>query len=132
MRERVEPDAALDNLAKQVIGACIEVHRQLGPGYLESTYGKALAIELRERDVPFEKEAMVRLQYKSHEVGEGRLDFLIGGRLVVELKAVDSLADIHTAQVLAYLKATGHQLGLLINFNQTKLIDGLKRVVLSA
>lgn len=131
-RKRVEPGKELDALAREVIGAAIEVHRHLGPGYLESVYEEALAVELRLRGVVFERQRPIAVAYKGVSVGEGRIDVLVGEKLIVELKAVDSLAPIHTAQVLSYLKATGLKLGLLINFNVPVLKDGVKRVVLSS
>ncbi len=126
-----EPSKELDLFAHKVIGAAIEVHRLIGPGYLESVYEEALSVELNLRNIPFTRQVIISVNYKDHAVGEGRLDFLVGGNLVVELKAVDSLAPIHTAQVLSYLKATGRQLGLLINFNTPILKNGLKRIVFS-
>jgi len=128
---RVEPSGELDLLAKEVIGAAIEVHRHLGPGYLEKTYEEALAIEFGLRGVPFTRQHPIELIYKGHPIGEGRLDFLVDGQLVVELKAVEALSDVHKAQVIAYLRATGHVLGLLVNFNVAVLKDGVKRIVLS-
>ena len=126
-----EPDAETDALAHAVIGASIEVHRQLGPGFLEQLYEEALCVELRLRDVPFQRQKLVKAEYKGIYVGEGRLDLLVGQRLVVELKAVKSFAPIHRARVISYLKLTGHQLGLLINFNVPVLKDGVQRVVLT-
>jgi GxxExxY protein len=128
---RTEPDAALDQLAHEVIGAAIEVHRVLGPGFLESVYEEALAIELGLRGVPYVRQAAAAVQYKGHLVGEGKLDLLVNGKLIVELKAADSILPIHSAQVISYLKATGCRLGLLINFNAPVLRDSIKRVVLS-
>jgi GxxExxY protein len=128
---RREPSARADDLATAVIGAAIEVHRILGPGYLEKTYEKALAVEFDLRGIPFSRQHQVALTYKGHAVGEGFLDFLVGDELVVELKTVDALAEIHKAQVIAYLKATSHILGLLINFHVPVLRDGVKRVVYS-
>ena len=125
----VEPTKELDRLASATIGAAIEVHRQLGPGYLESIYEEALSIELDARRIPFARQVPVAVTYKGHAVGEGRLDLLIAGNLIVELKAVDALAPIHVAQVLSYLKATGHPLGLLMNFNVPTLKSGIKRIV---
>ncbi len=130
--ERREPDRELDRLAHAVIGAAIEVHRLLGPGFLESVYEEAMCIELQLRGISFTRQPVVAVDYKGHPVGEGRLDLLVGGKLVVELKAVDALASIHTAQMVSYLKVTGHQLGLLINFNVPLLKDGIKRVILSS
>ena len=124
-----EPDAQLDQLAHDVIGAAIEVHRVLGPGFLESTYAKALAIELTRGSIPFESESPIELLYKGEPLGEGRIDLLVAGRLVVELKAVEKLAPIHHAQVISYLKITGQSLGLLINFNEVVLRDGIKRII---
>lgn len=126
-----EPSKELDLLAHEIIGAAIEVHRLIGSGYLESVYEEALSVELSLRDIPFARQVIIGVNYKGRAVGEGRLDFLVGGKLVVELKAVDMLAPIHTAQVLSYLKATSRQLGLLINFNTPILKNGLKRIVLS-
>jgi GxxExxY protein len=130
-RPRTEPDAESDRLAQEVIGAAIEIHRALGPGFLESVYEQAMGIELGLRGISSERQVPVAVNYKGHSIGESRLDLLVDGRLVVELKAVDQFAPIHTAQVMSYLKATGHQLGLLINFNVVRLKDGVKRVVLS-
>ncbi len=127
----VEPSRELDLLARQVIDAAIEVHRSLGPGFLESVYEQALGIELESRGIPFVRQPSVAVNYKGHPIGEGRLDLLVGDALVVELKAVDAIAPIHTAQVISYLKASRHQLGLLINFNVPILKEGIKRIILS-
>lgn len=126
-----EPSAKADKLAKTVIDACIEVHRTLGPGYLESVYEEALAKELALRQIPFEQQKAIDVNYKGAPVGQARLDFLIDDLLVVELKAVESLAPIHTAQVISYLKAGKFQLGLLINFNTSLLKHGIKRIALT-
>ena len=123
-----EPGDELDRLSYEVIGACIEVHRELGPGYLESHYEEALCVELTLRNISFERQAPFSLDFKGHAIGSGKLDLLVGGLLVVELKACDELAPIHTAQVISYLKATGRRLGLLINFNVRRLKDGVKRI----
>jgi len=127
-----EPDKEIDDLANAVIGAAIEVHRVLGPGYLESVYEEALAIEFELRGISFERQKPIRVDYKGRGVGEGRLDLLVGGRLIVELKAVDAFAPIHTAQVMSYLKTMNLPLGLLINFNVPLLKHGIKRVILSS
>lgn len=128
---RQEPSREADDLATAVIGAAIEVHRVLGPGYLEIVYERALAFELELRGVPFERQSPVCVAYKGREVGEGRLDLLVGGTLIVELKTVDVLAPIHTAQIMSYLKAMRLPLGLIINFKVPVLKQGIKRVVLS-
>ena len=118
-------------LSKEIIGAAIEVHRQLGPGLLESAYEECLAYELSQRDLPFERQKPVPVSYKDVQLDCGfRLDLLVGGLVVVELKAVDKLVPIHQAQRLTYLKLTGCKLGLLLNFNVLRLRDGIKRVVL--
>jgi GxxExxY protein len=106
------------------------VHRALGPGFLESVYEEALAIELAERGIPFSRQHIVGVAYKGRIVGEGKLDFLVSNQLVVELKTVDTLSPIHTAQLLSYLKATQCRIGLVINFNVPILVKGIKRIVL--
>lgn len=118
-------------LTEKVIGAAIEVHRILGPGYLESIYEEALVHELQLRNIPLERQKVININYKDKTIGEGRLDLLVDQCLIIELKAVNELADIHVAQVLSYLKTTGLQLGLLINFNTKYLRDGIKRVIKS-
>jgi GxxExxY protein len=110
-KAREEPGEEQDRLAHAVIGAAIEVHRHLGPGFLESVYQKALEIEFRLRGIPAQPQYHLDLTYKEEPVGEDRLDFVVGGTLVVELKAVDALAPIHRAQVISYLRATGLRLG---------------------
>jgi GxxExxY protein len=120
----------LDILARRTIGAAIEVHRSLGPGFLESVYEEALAIELGLQNIPFARQVTIAVPYKGHIVGESRVDILVANALVVELKAVDLLAPIHSAQLISYLKATGHRLGLLINFNVPILKEGIKRLAL--
>lgn len=126
----LEPSAEANHQANLVIGAAIEVHRHLGPGFLESVYEECLGIELAERRISFQRQHLITVQYKGRAAGESRLDFLVGGILVVELKAVGVLAPIHKAQVISYLKATGLGLGLLLNFNTVTLRDGIERVVL--
>ena len=126
-----EPGHHLDSLAAQVVDAALDVHRTLGPGFLESVYEEALSVELRLRGIPHCRQAPVTVQYKGFSVGEGRIDLLVDGSLVVELKAVESLAPIHVAQVLSYLKASRLHLGLLITFNVPQLRRGVRRVVLS-
>jgi GxxExxY protein len=119
----------IEYYANLVIGAAIEVHREIGPGYLEAAYEGALAHEFDLRHIPYEQQAPIGVTYKQVLVGQSRLDFLVGECLVVELKAVEGLSPIHQAQVISYLKATGLNLGLLINFNVTMLKSGLRRVV---
>ena len=119
-----------EGFANAVIGAAIEVHRSLGPGFVESVYEEAMCVELALRNIPFARQAAIRISYKGNKVGEGRLDLLVGNGLIVELKAVEALAPVHTAQLLSYLKATNHKLGLLINFNVKLLKQGIVRLVL--
>ncbi len=130
-REKREPDPIVDQLAYSVIGAAIEVHKALGPGFLESVYEEALCIELRLRNIGFTKQPEIGVMYKGRPIGRGRLDLLVGDCLVVELKAVEALLPIHKAQIISYLKATGHSFVLLINFNVPILKRGNQRVVLS-
>ena len=92
-------------LTNAVIGAAIEVHRMLGPGFLDSVYEEALCHELTLRRIPFERQASISVTYKGRTVGEGRMDLRVGGQLVVELKSVDTLAPVHTAQLLSYMRA---------------------------
>ena len=121
----------LNALTHEVIGAAIEVHRSLGPGFLESVYEEALCMELYDRDIAFQRQHEVTVRYKERTVGTGRVDLIIRETIVVELKAVDALAPIHTAQLLSYLRVTGYPLGLLINFNVATLKDGIRRIALS-
>ena len=119
----------LSELSGAVIGAAIEVHRELGPGLLESAYELALERELGLRKVPVQRQVAVPLEYKGLELGDGfRLDLLVDDALVVEVKAVDRLQPIHEAQLLTYLKLANKRLGLLINFNERTLKEGVKRV----
>jgi GxxExxY protein len=121
----------LESLAHATIGAALEVHKLLGPGYLESVYEEALSIEMRLRNVPFERQVPISVYYKGESIGESRLDYVVGKQLVVELKAVEQFAPIHTAQVISYLRSTNFQLGLLLNFNVSLMKDGIRRIVLT-
>ncbi|MBC7225849.1 MAG: GxxExxY protein [Thermoflexales bacterium] len=119
-------------LSNRIIGAALEVHRQLGPGLLESAYEECLAYELSLHGIPFERQKPIPVVYKGIRLDCGfRVDLLVDNLVVVELKAVDTLMPIHQAQVLTYLKLTGCRLGLLINFNVVRLREGIKRVVLN-
>ena len=113
----------------EIIGACIEVHRHLGPGLLESTYERCLAHELALRQLPYQRQVHLPVTYKGTHVDCGyRLDFVVAETFLVELKAVERLQPIHTAQVLTYLKLTGLSVGLLVNFNVPVLKQGLRRL----
>ena len=121
----------LNQLTDKIIGVAIEVHRELGPGLLESAYQRALAYELTLRGIAFEEQKLCPIKYKGLIIEDAyRLDFLVDGVVVVELKTVECLADVHEAQVLTYLKFTGCRLGLLMNFHSTTLIKGLRRLAL--
>ena len=131
MNRRDAESAKVGALSYQVIGAAMEVHKILGPGFLESVYGDALAIELEQRGIVFQKEVEVSVKYKGRKVGTGRMDFVIGDIIIIELKAVENLRPVHDAQVISYLKMTGYPLGLLINFNVPLLKEGIRRLILS-
>jgi GxxExxY protein len=126
--ENMEPDPELNALTNAIIGAAIEVHRELGPGLLESLYENALAHEFVLRNIPFLRQVPVPVVYKKQVIGETRLDFLIAGKVVVEIKAVEMLGKVHKFQLICYLKVSGYKLGLLINFNVAVLKEGIKRV----
>ena len=120
----------LDAISRDVIGAAIDVHRELGPGLLESAYEHCLAYELVERGHSIERQKLVPIQYKTTQVDAGfRIDLLVDRRIIVELKAVDGLDPIHRAQLMTYLRLTGLKVGLLMNFNTKILKNGLHRVV---
>jgi len=119
-----------DSLTREIIGAAIEVHRFFGPGLLESIYERALTHELQLRQLSVVCQQAVPVRYKGMTLEDFRLDLLVGGEVIVELKAVETLLPIHTAQLLTYLKLTGLKRGLLINFKVERLVDGIKRVSL--
>ncbi len=119
-----------DELTEKIIGAAIEVHRLLGPGLLESIYEEALCHELQLRGTSCERQKQIDMVYKGHVIKGQKLDILVESEVVVELKAVAKLPDVATAQTLSYLKSTRLKRGLLINFSQPKLIDGVRRLSL--
>ena len=119
----------INYLTKRVIGAAMEVHSLLGPGYLESAYEQALAIELQSRKIPFERQKVFNLDYKGECIGEGRMDFYVDYILVVELKAVDTLLPVHAARVISYLKAMDREVGLLLNFHTETFKKGIRRIL---
>jgi GxxExxY protein len=126
--EEMEPDPALNRITNAIIGAAIEVHRMLGPGHLESAYEEAMAIEMTLRSIPFRRQVEIELLYKGRPVGKSRLDFVVEELVVLELKAVEQFAPIHSAQMISYLCVTGHPLGLIINFQVPALRHGIKRI----
>ena len=118
-------------LTEQIIGAAIEVHKHLGPGLLESAYLLCMARELDIRNIKFEKELPLPIEYKGVKLGSGyRLDLFVEEKVIVELKSVDAIEDVHKAQLMTYLKLTGCKVGLLINFNVSLLKNGIERLVL--
>lgn len=125
----MEPGNDLDKLAYDAIGACIEIHKHLGPGYVEKIYEQALIVELRLRGIDTETQVDIPLSYKGHNLTAGRIDLILERKLILELKVVESLQPIHKAQLISYLKATDLNLGLLVNFNAPIVKDGIQRVV---
>ncbi len=120
-----------NRITEGVIGAAIAVHRALGPGLLESAYQECLCQELALRGIPFEREVPLPLEYKGIRCECGyRLDILVAGAVVVEVKAIEAIAPIHEAQLLTYLRLGGWSVGLLMNFNVVVLKDGIRRRVL--
>ena len=121
----------LNQLSNEIIGLAIKVHKTLGPGLLESSYKECLFYEIIKAGYFAEKEKNLPLVYETVKLDVGyRIDILVENELVIEIKSLDALADIHAAQVLTYLKLSGNRLGLLINFNVTLLKNGIKRLVL--
>ena len=120
----------LNKITEKIIGCGIEVHRNLGPGLLESIYEKALCHEFKLNNIRFINQLSVPIIYKGATLGEHRIDLLIENEVVVELKAVDRFDPVFTAQLLSYLKLTNKKLALLINFNVPILKDGIKRMIL--
>ena len=119
----------INKITEAIIGAAIEVHRTLGPGLLESAYEACLVFELSERGFQVEQQKSLPVMYKGMRVDAGyRLDLLVNDTVIVEIKAIDKLAPIHSAQLMSYLKLSEKKIGLLINFNVKLLKDGLKRI----
>lgn len=119
-----------NEISKKIIGAAIEVHKQLGPGLLESSYEVCLAHELEEQGLKVQTQVALPVVYKEVKLNAGyRIDILVENKVIIEIKSVDALADIHTAQLLTYLKLKELKLGLLINFNSVKVVDGVKRII---
>lgn len=128
-RTNMERDA-LDRISLAIIQSAIEIHRHLGPGLLESVYRACLAYEFRERGLVFVAEQLIPLSYKKLVLaGTYRMDFLVEDAIVVEVKSIETVLPVHYAQVLSYLRLTGKPVGLLINFNVSYLVKGVRRVV---
>lgn len=132
MRNGNEIIVATNDLTDRIIGAAMEVHRVLGPGLLERTYEDCLAEELRRAGLAFERQKALPVIYKGRRVGQSyRLDLLVDDRVIVEVKALKHITDLEVAQVLTYLKLSGHAVGLILNFASPLLRDGIRRVVLN-
>ena len=126
-----EPSEAVDRVATEIVDAAYRVHSELGPGLLESAYEMCLEHELKKRGLTVRRQASLPVVYDSIEIEAGyRLDLVVEDSVIVELKSVDTLMQIHVAQVLTYLKLGGFKLGFLMNFNVTRIKDGMKRIVL--
>lgn len=120
----------INQLTEKIIGAAIEVHREKGPGLLESTYESCLIFELGLRGLKAERQVAVPLNYKGMTIDSAfRADLIVEDRVLVELKAIESVMPVHKAQLLSYVRETGHRVGLLISFHATRLIDGITRVM---
>lgn len=131
-QELDEPTRFQDGSAA-IIGACIEVHRHLGPGLLESTYAACLARELTLRDLPFRRQVDIPVDYKGVRIDCGyRVDFIVDERVILELKAVERISPIHEAQTLTYLKLTAFPVALIVNFNAVTLKQGLRRLTIKS
>jgi GxxExxY protein len=129
MNRRDAETQSFRGITEQVIGACIEIHKHLGPGLLESAYEECLCYELSVRGIRFERQKPLPVRYKNVNLDCGyRLDLVVEGKIILELKTVEQLLPIHEAQLLTYLKLSGLTLGLLINFNVPVLKNGIKRI----
>jgi GxxExxY protein len=120
----------LNEITEKVIGCAIEVHRQLGPGLLEQVYEEALYVELQLHGLDYQRQLPVPLVYKDRRIGEYRIDLLVEGAVVVEIKSVERHDPVFEAQVLTYLRITGKRVGLLLNFNSRLLRNGIKTLIL--
>ena len=126
--DEMEPDPELNRITNAIIGAAIAVHKELGPGHLESAYQRAMELEFEHRSISYQRQLPVTLMYRGEVVGEGRLDFLVEGKVVVDLKAIDLIASVFVTQMVSYLKMTKLKLGLIINFNVAVLTKGIRRI----
>ena len=120
----------INRLTQKIIGCAIEVHKQLGPGLLESVYEAALCIEFEEINIRFKKQKSLAVNYKNRSIGEFRVDILVKNIVVLELKSVERHDPLFEAQLLSYLKSGNYRVGLLINFNTRLLKNGIKRLIL--
>ena len=123
---------SINKITEQIIGAAIEVHRHLGPGLLESTYEACLKYEMEQRGLQVEVQKALPVVYKEIELEQGyRIDLLVENKVVVELKAVEEITDVHEAQILTYLKLSENSVGLILNFNVKLLKNGIRRFIMS-
>lgn len=120
----------INQLTQRIIGLAIEVHRHLGPGLSEAGYERALRMELAEAGISFQRQIGIPVLYKGEAVAEHRPDLVVAGLVVVEAKSVERLTGVHRAQMLTYLRVTGCEVGLILNFNEAVLKSGIKRVAL--
>lgn len=132
-RQDVEPSQELDRVVRQIVDAAIAVHRNLGPGLLESVYERCLAYEIEKRGISVDRQVPIPIRYDDLVLETGlRLDMLAAQSVIIEIKAVDRLLAIHDAQLLTYLKLSGRTIGLLINFNVHRVKDGIRRLIRSS
>lgn len=117
----------IDKLTEQIIGTAMKIHNTLGPGFVEKIYAKAMAYEFKKSKIKFVEETEIRVKYETMELGYQRVDFLVEDEVIVELKCVGELNNIHLAQMLSYLKTADKRVGLILNFADNKL--GIKRMV---
>jgi GxxExxY protein len=126
--DEMEPNPELNRITNASIGGMIAVHRELGPGHLEAAYQRALELEFNYRGISYQRQVPVRLTYRGEIVGEGRLDFLVEGKVIVEIKSVQSISAVFVSQMISYLKITKLKLGLIVNFNVALLTQGIRRI----
>lgn len=119
-----------DELTEKIIGAAIEVHRELGPGLLESIYEEALCHEFEIQEIQYKRQVPADVTYKGEIIKGQRIDLLVEEEVVVEIKSLSKMPEVALAQTLSYLKATNLRCGLIVNFGEKRLIDGIKRVAL--
>ena len=126
----MDAEEKLNGITEEILGAAMAVHTELGPGLLESAYEACLVLEMTQRGLKVERQKPMPLRYRGHELDVGyRLDLLVEGEVIVEVKAVEAMAPVHGARLLSYLRLSGCQVGLLLNFNVKRLREGIKRVV---
>jgi GxxExxY protein len=128
--EEMEPDPELNRWTNGILACGFEVHSEVGPGYLESIYQNAMEHELRLRGIPYQQQFPVCVRYKGVVVGEGKIDLIVAGKIIVEIKCVEAITSVQVAQAISYLRATGLRVCLIINFTVKRLKDGIRRVAL--